>query len=157
VSVTMVSSDGTCDWFRLYPGACIRNMTSLDVAGTVCPKRQRTSFDRTSALPRHHPPRNPPEGYLPAAPEPDQPDRHRFGTTALNGAPAANIEPSPALSLIPSEPGPIAGRVVGILATDGVAAAGLAAVRSSLERADAVSVIIAPIAASSPAWTARSR
>ena len=67
-----------------------------------------------------------------------------LGTTAPDGAPAADIEPSPALSLIPSEPGPIAGRVIGVFAADGVDAAGLAAVRAPLEQAGAMVVVIAP-------------
>ena len=67
-----------------------------------------------------------------------------LGTTAPHGTPTTDIEPSPALSLIPSEPGPIAGRVIGVFADDGVDAAGLAAVRSPLERAGAVVAVIAP-------------
>ena len=66
-----------------------------------------------------------------------------LGTTAPDGTPATNIEPSPALSLVPSEPGPVAGRVIGIFAADGVDAAGLVAVRGPLERAGAVVVVIA--------------
>ncbi len=67
-----------------------------------------------------------------------------LGTTAPDGTPATDIEPSPALSLIPSQPEPVAGRVIGVFAADGVDAAGLAAVRSPLERAGAVVVVIAP-------------
>jgi catalase len=67
-----------------------------------------------------------------------------LGTTAPDGTPATDIEPSPALSLIPSEPGPIAGRVIGVFAADGVDAAGLAAVRAPLEGAGAMVVVIAP-------------
>ena len=66
-----------------------------------------------------------------------------LGTTAPDGTPATNIEPSPALSLVPAEPGPVAGRVIGIFAADGVDAAGLVAVRGPLERAGAVVVVIA--------------
>ena len=67
-----------------------------------------------------------------------------LGTTAPHGTPTTDIEPSPALSLIPFEPGPIAGRVIGVFADDGVDVAGLAAVRSPLERAGAVVAVIAP-------------
>jgi catalase len=67
-----------------------------------------------------------------------------LGTTAPDGIPATDIEPSPALSLLASAPGPIAGRVIGVFAADGVDGAGLAAVRGPLERAGAVVVVIAP-------------
>jgi hypothetical protein len=58
--------------------------------------------------------------------------------------PGIDINPSPALSLLPSEPGPISGRVIGVLAADGVDSAGLTAIRKPLEAAGAAVVIIAP-------------
>jgi catalase len=42
-----------------------------------------------------------------------------LGLPAPTGHPAADVTPSPALSQIPTEPGPIAGRVVGVLAAPG--------------------------------------
>ena len=59
------------------------------------------------------------------------------------GKPAKNIDPSPALSLLPEAPGTIEGRVVGIFVGDGVDGAGVAAVRKALERAGAQVVVIA--------------
>ena len=67
-----------------------------------------------------------------------------LGKRAPSGKPAKNIAASPALSLIPGEPSPIAGRVVGILAADDVDSSGLATVRRALERAGAMVVVIAP-------------
>ena len=67
-----------------------------------------------------------------------------LGTSTPEGTPATNMEPSPALSLVPSQPGPIAGRVIGIFAADGVDTSGLVSVRGPLERAGAMVVVIAP-------------
>jgi catalase len=67
-----------------------------------------------------------------------------LGKRAPSGKPAKNVSPSPALSLIPAEPSPVAGRVVGILAADEVDSPGLATVRRALERAGAMVVVIAP-------------
>ena len=60
------------------------------------------------------------------------------------GKPASGVEASPALSLLPFEAGPITGRVIGVLAADGVDGTGLAFVRKQLETAGATVVIIAP-------------
>jgi catalase len=51
---------------------------------------------------------------------------------------------SPALSMLPSVPAPIGGRVVGILAADNADISGINAIRKPLEGAGAVVVIIAP-------------
>jgi catalase len=67
-----------------------------------------------------------------------------LGKTAPSGNPVGDVTVSAALSLIPLEPGPIAGRVVGVYAADGVDSVGLAVVRKSLETAGAVVVVIAP-------------
>jgi catalase len=67
-----------------------------------------------------------------------------LGKEAPRGKPAKNILVSPALSLLPSESGPIAGRVVGVYAADGVDGTGLASVSKALESAGAVVTIIAP-------------
>jgi catalase len=67
-----------------------------------------------------------------------------LGKSAPAGDPTNEVAASAALSLIPSEPAPIAGRVIGAYAADGVDSAGLAAVRKPLEAAGAVVVVIAP-------------
>jgi catalase len=67
-----------------------------------------------------------------------------LGTAAPGGDPAGEVTVSAALSLLTVEPAPIAGRVIGIYAADGVDSLGLATVRKSLETAGAVVVIIAP-------------
>jgi catalase len=66
-----------------------------------------------------------------------------LGKTAPKGKPARNVTPSPALSLLPDEPGSIEGRLIGIFAGDGVDASGLVAVSRALERAGASVVVIA--------------
>jgi catalase len=55
-----------------------------------------------------------------------------------------SLDPSPALSLLPSAPGPIAGRVIGVLTADGVDNAGLAKLRKALEAEGASLIVIAP-------------
>jgi len=67
-----------------------------------------------------------------------------LGQKAPRGKPATGVKPSPALSLLPTEPAPVAGRVIGVLATDGVDDAGLRALRKPLEAAGATVVVIAP-------------
>jgi catalase len=67
-----------------------------------------------------------------------------LGKRPPSGKPAKDVAASPALSLIPTEPTPTAGRVVGILAADQVDSPGLATVRRALERSGAVVVVIAP-------------
>jgi catalase len=67
-----------------------------------------------------------------------------LGMLAPKGRPAKNVTASPALSLLPSEPSSIAGRVIGILATDRVDSAGLRSVAKALEAARAVVMVVAP-------------
>jgi catalase len=67
-----------------------------------------------------------------------------LGKRAPSGKPARGTGESSALSLVPTEPGPIAGRVVGVYAADGVDAAGLAALSKALDAAGAVVTVIAP-------------
>jgi catalase len=67
-----------------------------------------------------------------------------LGKPIPRGKPAKNVSPSPALSLLPSEPSPIAGRVIGIFAADGVDGAGIDALSSALDRAGALVAIIGP-------------
>jgi catalase len=90
-----------------------------------------------------------------------------LGTRAPSGKPAKGVTASAALSIVPAEPGPIAGRVVGVYAADGVDAAGLAAVTKALGSAGAAVVVIAshggtitsddgPVAVSKSAMTTQS-
>ena len=67
-----------------------------------------------------------------------------LGKPAPRGGPTGEVIVSASLSLVPVEPAPIAGRVVGLYAADGVDSVGLASVRKPLERAGAVVVVIAP-------------
>jgi catalase len=66
-----------------------------------------------------------------------------LGKAAPKGKPNKRVEPSPALSLVPVSPNPIAGRVIGILAGDGVDTAGVESVSGALEKTGALVVIIA--------------
>ena len=66
-----------------------------------------------------------------------------LGKTAPKGKPTKGVEPSPALSLEPVAPSPIAGRVVGILAGDGVDVTAAESVSKALEKAGALVVVIA--------------
>jgi catalase len=67
-----------------------------------------------------------------------------LGLKAPRSRVAEPLNPSPVLSLIPSAPGPIAGRMIGVLAADGVDGAGLAKLRKALEAEGATVVVIAP-------------
>jgi catalase len=66
-----------------------------------------------------------------------------LGKPVPKGKPARGIEPSPALSLVPDGPASIEGRLVGLLAGDGVDASGVISVSRALERAGASVVVIA--------------
>ncbi|MDP9073029.1 MAG: catalase [Actinomycetota bacterium] len=66
-----------------------------------------------------------------------------LGKVAPRGKPAKGVEASPALSLLPVNPAPIAGCVIGILAGDGVDTAGVESVSRALEKAGALVVVIA--------------
>jgi catalase len=68
-----------------------------------------------------------------------------LGLPAPKGAPATDIQPSPALSQIPAAPGPIAGRVVGVVAGPGSDLAGIGKVRKALEAQGAFVRVIAPV------------
>ena len=67
-----------------------------------------------------------------------------LGKPAPQGGPAGEVTVSAYLSLVPVEPAPIAGRVVGVYAADGVDSVGLGIVRKPLETAGAVVMVIAP-------------
>jgi len=68
-----------------------------------------------------------------------------LGLPAPVGKPAVGVQPSPALSQIVAIPGPIAGRVVGIVAAPKADLAGIGKVRKALEAQGAVVRVIAPV------------
>ena len=68
----------------------------------------------------------------------------QLGMDAPAGAPATDAGSSAYLSQVPVGPGPIAGRVVGVLADAGVDDAGIAALRAALEAEGANLYVIAP-------------
>ncbi|MEX0790823.1 MAG: catalase, partial [Actinomycetota bacterium] len=67
-----------------------------------------------------------------------------LGMPAPKGKPATDAGESPALSMIPKAPGPINGRVIGIMAGDGVDGAGLKALDKAFTAAGARLMVIAP-------------
>jgi catalase len=67
-----------------------------------------------------------------------------LGLPAPSGKPA-DVEPSPALSQITTESGPIAGRVIGVVAGPGADLAGIAKLRTAFEAAGAFVRVIAPV------------
>ncbi|MGX6600700.1 catalase [Micromonosporaceae bacterium Da 78-11] len=68
-----------------------------------------------------------------------------LGLPAPTGNPATDVRPSPALSQLTGVPGPIAGRVIGIVATAGADLAGIGKVRKALEAKGAFVRVIAPV------------
>jgi catalase len=67
-----------------------------------------------------------------------------LGIPAPVGAPSKSETASPALSQVVDAPGPIAGRVVGVVVADGVDSAGLSALRKALSAEGASVYVIAP-------------
>jgi len=67
-----------------------------------------------------------------------------LGVQAPKGDPASDAGASPALSMETGTPSSVAGRVVGVIVTDGVDAAGVNALRKALDRAGAAMHVIAP-------------
>ena len=67
-----------------------------------------------------------------------------LGIAAPTGAPAVDAGASAALSQVPKAPGPINGRVVGILVNDGADDAGVKSLRNALTKAGATLYSIAP-------------
>ena len=67
-----------------------------------------------------------------------------LGLPAPGPGTVADAGSSPALSQVPSSSGPIAGRVVGVVAADGVDAAGVGALRAVLEAEGATVFVLAP-------------
>ena len=56
----------------------------------------------------------------------------------------ARVDPSPALSQLASAPGPVDGRHVGVIVSDGADLAGVAKLRTAVEKAGATLLVIAP-------------
>jgi catalase len=67
-----------------------------------------------------------------------------LGKPSPRAKPVQSVKSSPALSLVPMEPGPTAGRVVGVYAQDGVDSAGLTALSKALTSAGIFVTVIAP-------------
>jgi catalase len=67
-----------------------------------------------------------------------------LGLEAPAGEPTEDVGSSPALSIVAVAPGPIEGRVVGVLVTEGVKAAGVVALRTALGDSGAALHVIAP-------------
>ena len=68
-----------------------------------------------------------------------------LGLPAPKGTPIENVTPSGALSMIVVEPGPVAGRRVGVLADSGSDLAAVNALSRSLKRAGVDVLVIAPV------------
>jgi catalase len=71
-----------------------------------------------------------------------------LGLPAPTGKPAKNVTPSPALSQVVVTPGPITGRVVGVIATPGADLKGIAALRAVLEAEGAILHVIGTVGGS---------
>jgi catalase len=68
-----------------------------------------------------------------------------LGLPVPSGSPAADAALSPALSQIVTEPGPIAGRKIGIIADTSADLAGIAAIRKAAAKLGATALVIAPV------------
>ncbi|OLR93631.1 catalase [Actinokineospora bangkokensis] len=67
-----------------------------------------------------------------------------LGLPAPAGTPAEDVVPSPALSQIPPGPGPVTGRVVGVVAGPGADLGGIDKLEKAVEAAGAILRVIAP-------------
>ncbi len=67
-----------------------------------------------------------------------------LGLPAPAGTPAEDVVPSAALSQIPSGPGPIAGRIIGVVATHGADLGGIGKLRRTVEAQGAILRVLAP-------------
>ena len=67
-----------------------------------------------------------------------------LGLAVPKGSPATDVGASPALSMMPSAPGPIAGRVVALLAAPGVDERALGLIQKGLDAAGAMGFVVAP-------------
>ncbi|KZB88362.1 catalase [Amycolatopsis regifaucium] len=68
-----------------------------------------------------------------------------LGLAAPLGTPAADVTPSAALSQIPAGPGPIAGRIIGVVATSGADLGGIGELRRTVEDQGAILRVLAPV------------
>ncbi|MEV6608521.1 catalase [Kutzneria sp. NPDC051319] len=68
-----------------------------------------------------------------------------LGLPAPTGSPAEDVVLSPALSQVVTEPGPVAGRKIGVIADAGSDLAGITKLRKAVERAGATLLVIAPV------------
>jgi catalase len=68
-----------------------------------------------------------------------------LGLPAPKGSPAKDVVLSPSLSQVVTEPGPIAGRKIGVIADAGSDLAGIAKLRKSAEKLGASVLVIAPV------------
>ena len=68
-----------------------------------------------------------------------------LGLPAPDGSPAADAGLSPALSQIVTEPGPIAGRKIGVIADAGADLAGIGKIRKAAAKLGATVLVIAPV------------
>jgi len=68
-----------------------------------------------------------------------------LGLPAPDGRPVDAVDLSPALSQIGTEPGPITGRKIGILADAGADLAGIGKVRKAVAKLGATALVIAPV------------
>jgi catalase len=68
-----------------------------------------------------------------------------LGLPAPSGSPAPDANLSPALSQVVTEPGPIAGRKIGILADAGADLAGIGNIRKAAAKLGATALVIAPV------------
>jgi catalase len=59
-------------------------------------------------------------------------------------SPPADVEPSPALSQLVTVPGPVLGRLVGVVVTDGADLSGVAKLKAALEKQGAQLLVVAP-------------
>src|ERR1700728_4191799 len=68
-----------------------------------------------------------------------------LGLPAPDGHPAADAALSPALSQVVTQPGPIAGRKIGIIADAGADLAGIGKIRTAAAKLGATALVIAPV------------
>ncbi|EMD23411.1 Catalase [Amycolatopsis azurea DSM 43854] len=68
-----------------------------------------------------------------------------LGLPAPDGTPAEDVTPSAALSQIPTGPGPIAGRIIGVVAASGADLAGVGKLRRAVEAKGGILRVLAPV------------
>ena len=68
-----------------------------------------------------------------------------LGLPAPSGGPADDVAPSPALSQVVTEPGPIAGRKIAVIADSGSDLAGITKLRRAMDKVGASVFVLAPV------------